>query len=118
MKPFKISTSGVRGVIGGTLTPDLIIRFAQSFGTYLDSGRVVLGRDTRVTGEMFHYATLSGLISSGCEVIDLGICSTPAIQLMVEKLEAGGGITITAGHNDASWNALKFLRSEAMSRFP
>ncbi|MGQ9631832.1 MAG: phosphoglucosamine mutase [bacterium] len=118
MKPFKISASGVRGVIGGALTPDLLIRFAQSFGTYLESGRVVVGRDTRPTGPMLHYAVLAGLISTGCEIIDLGICPTPSIQLMVEHLGADGGISITAGHNDASWNALELIREDGIHLNP
>src|SRR5512132_3736769 len=98
MKPLKIGITGVRGIVGETFTPEVAIAFAQAFGTYLDSGRILVCRDTRP----------SGPIAAGCEVIDLGICPTPSMQLAVPWLKADGGIAITAGHNPSPWNALKF----------
>ena len=112
MKLLKIGISGVRGIVGETIVPELVMDFACAFGTYLDSKKVLVGRDTRVSGPMLHEATLSALVSTGCSVLDLGICPTPIIQYMVKDLEAGGAVSITAGHNDLKWNALTFLNQE------
>ncbi|HEY3380723.1 MAG TPA: phosphoglucosamine mutase [Vicinamibacterales bacterium] len=111
---LKISISGVRGVIGDSLTPDLLTRFAQAFGTYMGSGRVVVGRDTRTSGEMVRQAVVSGLLSSGCRIVDAGVCPTPTVQLLVRRLRAQGGIAITASHNPPEWNALKFIGPDAL----
>ncbi|MEW5947763.1 MAG: phosphoglucosamine mutase [bacterium] len=112
VKSLKIGISGVRGVVGDTLTPELLVSFAESFGTYTGSGRVVIGRDTRTSGEMVRYAVTAGLASAGCEALDLGVCPVPTVSLMVRRLEADGGIAITASHNPAEWNALKFFRAD------
>src|SRR3990172_815433 len=93
---LKISISGVRGVIGDSLTPTLLTRFAQAFGTYIVSGTVVIGRDPRTSGEMVKQAVIAGLLSSGCRVIDLGVCPVPTIQLFVRNHGANGGLAITA----------------------
>ena len=114
MKPLKISINGVRGIVGETFTPELAVAFAQAFGTYLDSGRILVGRDTRASGPMVQAAVQAGLLAAGCEVIDLGICPTPSLQLAVTWLQAQGGISITAGHNPEQWNALKFVRSDGL----
>ncbi len=111
---LKISISGVRGVIGDSLTPTLLTRFAQAFGTYVGSGTIVIGRDTRTSGEMVRQAVIAGLLSSGCRVIDLDICPVPTVQLIVRQRHAQGGIAITASHNPAEWNALKFINSEGL----
>jgi phosphomannomutase len=104
----------VRGVVGDTFTPELVVAFAQALGTYLDSGRILVCRDTRSSGPMVQAAVLSGLLATGCEVIDLGVCPTPSLQLAVPWLKAEGGISITAGHNPEPWNALKFVRSDGL----
>ncbi len=111
---LKISISGVRGVIGDSLTPSLLARFAQAFGTYVGSGTIVIGRDPRTSGEMVRQAVIAGLLSSGCRVIDLDVCPVPTVQLMVRQRHAQGGIAITASHNPAEWNALKFVNSEGL----
>ncbi len=111
---LKISISGVRGVIGDSLTPGLLVRFAQAFGTYVGSGTIVIGRDTRTSGEMVRQAVVAGLLSSGCRVIDLDICPVPTLQLMVRERHAQGGIEITASHNPAEWNALKFVGADGL----
>jgi len=103
--------SGVRGVVGETLTPELISRLGTAFGTYLNGGRVVIARDTRVSGIMLKYSVLGGLLSTGCEVIDLDIVPTPTCSLMVRELKAQGAIIITGSHNPVEWNALKFLKN-------
>jgi phosphomannomutase len=114
MKPLKIGITGVRGIVGETFTPELAVVFAQAFGTYLGGGRILVCRDTRPSGPMIRSAVLSGLLAAGCEVIDLGICPTPSMQLGVKWLEADGGIAITAGHNPWRWNALKFVRGDGL----
>lgn len=111
---LKISISGVRGVIGESLTPALLTRFAQAFGTYVGSGAIVIGRDPRTSGEMVKQAVIAGLLSSGCRVIDIGMCPVPTIQLLVRHHRAQGGIAITASHNPAEWNALKFIGSDGL----
>jgi phosphomannomutase len=111
---LKISISGVRGVIGESLTPTLLTRFAQAFGTYVGSGTIVIGRDPRTSGEMVKQAVIAGLLSSGCRVIDIGMCPVPTIQLLVRHQQAQGGIAITASHNPAEWNALKFIGADGL----
>ncbi len=111
---LKISISGVRGVIGESLTPILLTRFAQAFGTYVGSGTIVIGRDPRTSGEMVKQAVIAGLLSSGCRVIDIGMCPVPSIQLLVRQRQAHGGIAITASHNPAQWNALKFIGGDGL----
>jgi len=111
---LKISISGVRGVVGESLTPGLLTRFAQAFGTYVGKGRIVIGRDTRSSGEMARQAVVSGLLSAGCRIVDLGVCPTPTVQLTVRRLGAPGGIAITASHNPPEWNALKFVGSDGL----
>ena len=114
MKPLKIGITGVRGIVGETFTPELAVDFAEAFGTYLDRGRILVCRDTRPSGPMIRSAVLSGLLAAGCEVVDLGICPTPSMQLAVKWLKADGGIAITAGHNPWQWNALKFVRADGL----
>ena len=114
MKPLKIGITGVRGIVGETFTPEVAVGFAQAFATYLDSGRVLICRDTRSSGPMVRSAVVAGLLAAGCEVIDLGICPTPSLQLAIGLLKAVGGIAITAGHNPSEWNALKFVRGDGL----
>jgi len=109
-----IGISGVRGVVGETLTPELLTRLGEAFGTYTRGGAIVVGRDTRTSGEMVKHAVLSGLLSAGCEIIDLGIAATPSAAMMVRSLKADGGVVISASHNAAEWNALKFFRPDGV----
>lgn len=111
---LKISISGVRGVIGDSLTPTLLTRFAQAFGTYSNAGTIVIGRDPRTSGEMVRQAVIAGLLSSGCRVIDLDVVPVPTVQLLVRQRRAHGGIAITASHNPAEWNALKFIGGDGL----
>jgi phosphoglucosamine mutase len=114
MKPLKIGITGVRGIVGETFTPELAVGFSEAFGTYMDRKRILVCRDTRPSGPMVHAAVVAGLLSSGCEVIDLGVCPTPSLQLAIPWLQADGGIAITAGHNPSQWNALKFVRGDGL----
>src|SRR5467141_2278897 len=113
-----VSVSGVRGLVGTDLTPEVVARWAAAFGIWSREhgagsrkrqARIVLGRDARTSGPMFAAAATSGLVSVGCDVIDVGLVPTPSVQLAVEHHRAGGGIVLTASHNPIEWNALKFV---------
>lgn len=114
MSKLMIGISGVRGVVGENLTPELLVNLGQAFGTWADSGTVVVGRDTRASGDMVKHAVFSGLLSAGCRIVDVGVCGTPSAAMMIKKLEADGGIIISASHNTIEWNALKFFRSDGV----
>jgi phosphomannomutase len=107
-----ISVSGMRGIVGKDLTPELVARHAAALGSWARaSGRpqVVLGRDARTSGPMFARAAAAGLMSVGAEVIDVGVVPTPTVQLAVEHHHAGAGLILTASHNPIEWNALKLV---------
>src|SRR5215204_3385520 len=111
---LKISISGVRGVIGDSLSPTLLTRFAQAFGTHRGQGAIVIGRDPRTSGEMVKHAVIAGVLSTGSRVVDVGMCPVPTIQLQVRHSHAQGGIAITASHNPPEWNALKFIGADGL----
>lgn len=122
-----VSVSGVRGKVGEALTPEIVTKFAAGFGAWAISRAgtntdanaaanktIVVGRDSRVSGPMFHRAVLAALQSVGARVIDIGIVPTPTVQLAVEHHHAAGGLAITASHNPVEWNALKFIGSSGL----
>ncbi|MEJ2628157.1 MAG: phosphoglucosamine mutase [bacterium] len=113
-KPVMISVSGIRGIVGEGLTPELLVNYAAAAGTFMGKGKVLVGRDSRVTGEMVKRAVFCGLQSVGCSPLDLGICPTPTVELAVQDSDALGGIVITASHNPIEWNALKLLNSRGL----
>jgi hypothetical protein len=102
-----LSISGLRGVIGDGLDPTYVSQFAAALGTIFRGGKVVIARDGRSTGEMLHHAAVAGLMATGCEVLDAGICTTPTCGVLVRHLNAAGGLQITASHNPIEWNGLK-----------
>jgi phosphomannomutase len=107
-----ISVSGMRGIVGKDLTPELVARHAAALGAWARSNGkpiVVMGRDARTSGAMFARAATAGLMSVGVEVIDVGIAPTPTVQLAVEYHHAGAGLILTASHNPIEWNALKLV---------
>ena len=106
---LKIGISGVRGVVGESLTPQLAAAMAQAFGTYLGGGTVIVGRDSRASGEMIKGAVLAGLLAVGCQPVDIGLSATPTIQVYTKESWASGAIEITASHNPKQWNGLKFI---------
>ncbi|MBD3291480.1 MAG: phosphoglucosamine mutase, partial [Armatimonadia bacterium] len=114
VQTLKIGVSGVRGIVGQSLTPQLVVGFAEAFGTYLGGGVVVIGRDPRPSGEMIVNALMGGLLSTGCSVIDVGVCPTPTMQHAVVDLAADGGVAISASHHPSEWNALKFCREDGV----
>jgi len=107
--PLKIGPSGVRGIVGESLTPQVVSAFAAAFGNYCGAGPILIGTDTRPTAEMLKLATIAGLLSVGCTPIDAGIVPIPALMLRIRESEAFGGICISASHNPIQWNALKFI---------
>ena len=107
-----VSVSGIRGIIGAGLSPVAVATFAQALGTYVRGERVVLSRDSRPSGEMLRHAVVAGLEACGCEIIDIGIAPTPTCGLAIRKLEAQGGIQISASHNPAPWNGLKLFGND------
>lgn len=109
MRELKIGTSWVRGIVGEALTPELVVDFACAFGTWAEGAPVVIGRDSRRSSTMFRSAVIAGLLSPGCEIIDLGVCPTPLVSFAVREWGCGGGISITGSHNNYRWNALKFI---------
>ncbi len=104
-----VSISGIRGVVGSTLTPEVVVRYASAFAEYCKRGRIVVGRDGRITGKSIGHLVTSTLLQMGCDVNAIGVCPTPTVALAVEKTKAAGGISITASHNPMIWNGLKFF---------
>jgi phosphomannomutase len=116
------SISGIRGTIGGTvganLTPIDAVKFASAYGSWLkqqrkkDNYRVVVGRDARISGEMIQNLVMNTLVGLGIHVIDLGLSTTPTVEVAVPMEHADGGIILTASHNPKQWNALKLLNAK------
>jgi len=113
------SISGIRGTIGGkpgdALTPLDVVKFAAAFGTWIklrNGKKVVIGRDARISGEMVSSLVSSTLQGLGLDVVDLGLSTTPTVQIAVALEKAGGGIILTASHNPVQWNALKLLNEK------
>jgi phosphomannomutase len=104
-----VSISGIRGVVGETLTPETIVKYASAYAEFCNHGHIIVGRDGRITGKNVLDIVVSTLCQMGCNVTDVGICPTPTVALAVEKLKAAGGISITASHNPMMWNGLKFF---------
>lgn len=104
-----VGVSGVRGLVGQTLTARMALEFAQAYGTLLGGGRLALARDTRPSGEMFAAAVAAGLLAAGCRVTDLGVAMTPTVGRAIIAGGFNGGMIITASHNPPQWNGLKFL---------
>ena len=113
-----IGISGVRGIVGESLTPLVACRFAGAFGSLLGGGEVVLSRDTRASGTMLGLAVTAGLTASGCDVVDIGQAATPTCSFAVVDIGAKGGIQISGSHNPSQWNALKFFRSDGIDIEP
>lgn len=114
------SISGIRGTIGGNagdgLTPIDIVKFTAAYGSWVinrtQNKKIVLGRDARISGEMVNHLVIGTLQGLGIEVIDLGLSTTPTVEVAVPLEKAGGGIILTASHNPKQWNALKLLNEK------
>src|SRR5690625_1555272 len=108
-----ISVSGIRGIFGTDLTPENLSRFTAAFGSWTESGKIIVGRDTRVTGPICEKIVVATLQSMGCDVVQAGVATTPTVAMAVHKHEADGAIIISASHNPAEWNALKLLNGKS-----
>jgi phosphomannomutase len=113
-----VSVSGIRGRVGDALTPEVVARYASAFGAWClaqgGSRQIVVGRDSRVSGPMFHRIVVGTLQLVGCDVIDIGLTTTPGCQLAVEHHHAAGGVMLSASHNPIEWNALKLIGSTGL----
>jgi phosphomannomutase len=127
MDALMIGVSGMRGTIGGSLTPAVVGRMAAALAVWLKRTqkpadgqhfRVVFGRDTRPSGFWVRDAATAALVASGIEVIDLDVVTTPGVAMMVQYLQADAGIIATASHNPIEWNGLKFLNRHAVAPPP
>ena len=119
-KTLIVSISGIRGIFGAGLDAAVLVHYAAAFGTWcrhraLQAGRhpmIVVGRDARVTGPLCAQIVTATLQSTGCDVIDAGLATTPTVEMAVLLEEAAGGIVLSASHNPAAWNALKLLNEK------
>ncbi len=112
MSPLMVSVSGVRGIVGPDFNPALVARWAAAFSGILGPGPVIVGRDSRPSGERFSCVAMDVLESCGRETWDIGIVPTPTVQVAVEEWNAAGGLILTASHNPGEWNACKFVGPE------
>ncbi|WP_087035780.1 phosphoglucosamine mutase [Thermococcus litoralis] len=108
-------TSGIREVVNEKLTPDLALKVGKALGTFLGDGRVVVGMDTRTSGEMLKNALISGLLGTGVDVIDIGLSPTPLTGFAIKLYEADAGVTITASHNPPEYNGIKVWQPNGMA---
>ena len=114
------SISGIRGTIGGkvgdNLTPLDVVKFASAYGIWIrnhcDNNKIVIGRDARISGSMVQNLVMNTLVGLGFDVIDIGLSTTPTVEIAVPLENASGGIIITASHNPKQWNALKLLNAK------
>ena len=107
-----VSVSGLRGIVGGSLTPEVAVRYVAAFAATLPPGPIVIGRDGRTSGPLLAAALTEGLTRSGRDVIDCGIAATPTVGIVVRQERAAGGVQISASHNPAPYNGLKLFSSE------
>jgi len=107
-------TNGVRGIINKDLTVELVLNLSRAVGTYFNSGLIGIARDSRKGGEMFTQLVTSGLISTGCSVVNLGYAPTPTLQFMIPKLGCIAGIMVTASHNPPQFNGIKVIGSNGI----
>ncbi|MBN2365914.1 MAG: phosphoglucosamine mutase [Calditrichaeota bacterium] len=108
------SVSGVRGIVGESLTPETIIKYVSIFGQKNKGQAIIVGGDPRVSSRFIRPIVTGTLMAAGCRVINIGVSPTPTVEIAVKKLKAAGGIAITASHNPMEWNGLKFIGKDGM----
>ncbi len=122
--PLMVGVSGLRGIVGASLTPEVAARFAGAIGTLLRERRsrsagkpvVAIARDGRAGGETWRLAASAGLMGAGCDVVDAGIAMTPSLAVLVDEYALDAGVCITASHNPQQWNGIKLLLPETRDR--
>jgi phosphomannomutase len=118
MSTLMVSISGIRGIVGDGLDPNVIVKYTSAYADLIGKGKIIVGRDARISGEMVNSIVTGTLLAKGFDVIDIGICPTPTVQYTVKTLSAQGGIAISASHNPNEWNALKLLNSTGQFMSP
>ncbi|MBL8877914.1 MAG: phosphoglucosamine mutase [Phycisphaerales bacterium] len=113
-----VGVSGIRGLVGETLTPSLVLEFSQAYATALSGSQYLVARDSRSSGEMYASIVAAGLAACGAAVTDLGIAMTPTAAYAIRSGGFSGGIVITASHNPPQWNGLKFLDENGLGPDP
>ena len=114
MSKLMRSVSGIRGIVGDTLTPEVLMNHVKAFLCLTEAKRIVIGRDSRPTGDAILSFVASFCRLSGVDVIDVGLSTTPSVELLTTTFKADAGIIITASHNPLEWNALKFLNKDGL----
>jgi len=104
-----VSVSGIRGIVGGDLNPKIIAQYTSAFAELIGKGKIVVGSDGRISGDMVKHNVIGTLLAKGLDVIDIGIVPTPTVLFNIKNLKASGGIQISASHNPNEWNALKLM---------
>lgn len=110
-KKQMFGTNGVRGVVGETMTPALVLKIGAALGS-MRKGTIAVGRDTRTSGEALAHALKAGLLMTGCDVVDMGILPTPALQYIIRTGRFAGGAMITASHNPPEYNGVKIIEAD------
>jgi phosphomannomutase len=118
MSTLMVSISGIRGIVGDGLDPNVLVKYTSAYADFIKKGTVVVGRDARITGDMVQEIVVGTLIAKGLNVVEIGIVPTPTVQYAVKTLKAQGGIAISASHNPNEWNALKLLNSTGQFMSP
>lgn len=118
MTTLMVSISGIRGIVGDGLDPNVLVKYTSAYADFIGGGTVVVGRDARITGDMVQEIVTGTLIAKGINVVEIGIVPTPTVQYSVKTLKAQGGIAISASHNPNEWNALKLLNSTGQFMSP
>ncbi|MCA9297357.1 MAG: hypothetical protein KC983_12590, partial [Phycisphaerales bacterium] len=119
--PLMLSVSGARGIVGATMTPIVAAEYAAAFGSFIRDStgqrrpRLIVGRDSRLSGEILANAAMAGLRSVGCDVVSLGVVTTPSVAVMINTHSAAGGLVLTASHNPIQWNGLKCLNQDGVA---
>ena len=114
MEELQASISGIRGIVGKSLTPETINRWVTSYATWLGGSRVAVGYDTRTSNEFIKSICFGSLMAAGYTVVDLGVVPTPSLALLITEKKFSGGIAITASHNPIEWNGLKFYTPDGL----
>ncbi|MCE9614209.1 MAG: hypothetical protein K8T26_08025 [Lentisphaerae bacterium] len=112
MRTLRLASFGIQGSTNDGLTPEIVMDFAAAFGTFLEGRSVLVGRDTRQSSRMLHSAVLAGLMSTGCDVLDFGVCPTPILQLSTQPYGAAGAVSISGGHSPMGHNALQLIGAQ------
>ncbi|MBN2244962.1 MAG: phosphoglucosamine mutase [Candidatus Aminicenantes bacterium] len=115
---LKISISGIRGIVGKSLTPQLLIKFSEAFSSYISGDRIGIATDTRPSADMVKHAVIAGVQSCRGFPLDLGILPIPTLQIYTREKKLDGAISITASHNPVQWNALKLIKKGGFFLFP